>query len=82
MIDRIMLCYRPPTVKDLESLDPAFHNSLQWMMENDPAPLDLTFTVEEEAFGQVNDSKPLQSLQLRVSNLFRSLSGVCSVDHS
>ena len=45
---------RPPVVKDLESLDPAFYNSLLWIMENDPAPLDLTFTVEEEAFGQVS----------------------------
>ena len=44
---------RPPVVKDLESLDPAFYNSLLWIQENDPAPLDLTFTVEEEAFGQV-----------------------------
>ena len=44
---------RPHALKDLESLDPAFHNSLQWILDNDPAPLDLTFTVEEEAFGQV-----------------------------
>ena len=45
--------FRTPTLKDLESLEPAFYNSLVWIRENDPAPLDLTFTVEEEAFGQV-----------------------------
>ena len=25
-----------------------------WILENDPEPLDLTFTVEEEAFGQLS----------------------------
>ena len=49
-------CPRPPTLKDLESLEPAFYSSLLWIRENDPAPLDLTFTVEEEAFGQVGIS--------------------------
>ena len=24
-----------------------------WILENDPEPLDLTFTVEEEAFGKL-----------------------------
>ena len=37
----------------MESLEPAFYNSLLWIQENDPEPLDLTFTVEEEAFGQL-----------------------------
>ena len=37
----------------MEALDPAFYNSLVWIEENDPEPLDLTFTVEEEAFGQI-----------------------------
>ena len=40
------LC-RPPHIKDLEALEPAFYNSLLWIQENDPEPLDLTFTVEE-----------------------------------
>ena len=50
----MVLCFRPPTLKDLESLEPAFYNSLLWIKDNDPEPLDLTFTVEEEAFGQVH----------------------------
>ena len=48
VFDDIMLCYyRPPHIKDLEALEPAFYNSLLWIQENDPEPLDLTFTVEE-----------------------------------
>ncbi|KAL5496256.1 hypothetical protein EMCRGX_G012501 [Ephydatia muelleri] len=43
----------PPSLKDLESVEPAFYNSLLWIQENDPEPLDLTFTVEEETFGQL-----------------------------
>ena len=34
-------------MKDLEALEPDFHNSLLWIRDNDPEPLDLTFTVEE-----------------------------------
>ena len=34
-------------MKDLEALEPAFYNSLLWIRDNDPEPLDLTFTVEE-----------------------------------
>lgn len=49
----LVIYFRPPTVKDLEALEPAFYNSLVWIQENDPEPLDLTFTVEEEAFGQL-----------------------------
>ena len=41
------LNFRPPHIKDLEALEPAFYNSLLWIQESDPEPLDLTFTVEE-----------------------------------
>ena len=41
------LNFRPPHIKDLEALEPAFYNSLVWIQENDPEPLDLMFTVEE-----------------------------------
>ena len=37
---------RPPHIKDLEALEPAAA-SLLWIQENNPEPLDLTFTVEE-----------------------------------
>ena len=41
-------------LSDLEYLDEEFHQSLQWMKDNDiHDTLDLTFTVNEEVFGQV-----------------------------
>lgn len=41
-------------LSDLEYLDEEFHQSLQWMKDNDIEDmLDLTFTVNEEVFGQV-----------------------------
>ncbi|XP_071961734.1 E3 ubiquitin-protein ligase HECW2-like isoform X2 [Antedon mediterranea] len=43
------------TLSDLESLDSGFHQSLLWMKDNDitGALDDLTFTADEEVFGQV-----------------------------
>lgn len=39
----------------MEYLDEEFHQSLQWMKDNDIEDmLDLTFTVNEEVFGQVS----------------------------
>lgn len=47
---RLSLC----DLSDLEYLDEEFHQSLQWMKDNDIHDiLDLTFTVNEEVFGQV-----------------------------
>lgn len=48
----------PCDLSDLEFLDEEFHQSLQWMKDNDIEDmLDLTFTVNEEVFGQVMDIK-------------------------
>ncbi|TNN28766.1 E3 ubiquitin-protein ligase HECW2 [Liparis tanakae] len=44
----------PCDLSDLEYLDEEFHQSLQWMKDNDIEDmLDLTFTVNEEVFGQL-----------------------------
>lgn len=55
----------PCDLSDLEFLDEEFHQSLQWMKDNDIEDmLDLTFTVNEEVFGQVglpHPSPPPQS---------------------
>lgn len=54
---------RPTDLSDLEYLDEEFHQSLQWMKDNDITDiLDLTFTVNEEVFGQVSLSclKPVK----------------------
>ena len=34
--------------KDVEWVDPEYYNSLCWILENDPTPLDLTFSVESD----------------------------------
>ena len=45
---------RATDLSDLEYLDEEFHQSLQWMKDNDITDvLELTFTVNEEVFGQV-----------------------------
>ena len=48
---------RAPALSDLESLDAEFHQSLQWIKENDISDvgLDLTFSVDEEVFGQITE---------------------------
>uniref|UniRef100_A0A1B0A7P4 HECT-type E3 ubiquitin transferase n=1 Tax=Glossina pallidipes TaxID=7398 RepID=A0A1B0A7P4_GLOPL len=46
----------PPALNDLESLDSEFHQSLEWIRDNDistGADLGLTFSVTENLFGQV-----------------------------
>lgn len=40
----------PVTIADA---DPALQSTLQWTLDNDPTSLDLTFTVDEELFGEV-----------------------------
>lgn len=58
---RLRLTYRSCVLSDLESLDAEFHQSLLWIKDNDisEAGLDLTFSVDEEIFGQVTNLNPL-----------------------
>lgn len=45
---------KPVSHRDLESIDPEYHKSLVWMLENDiEGVLDLTFSVERDDFGVV-----------------------------
>ena len=48
---------RQSSLIDLESLDAEFHQSLLWIKDNDITDLDLglTFSVDEEVFGQVGE---------------------------
>ncbi|KAJ6625623.1 hypothetical protein B0H10DRAFT_1782772 [Mycena sp. CBHHK59/15] len=50
---------KPVDYKDVEWVDPEYYNSLCWILENDPTPLDLTFSVEADEFG-VNRIVPLK----------------------
>ncbi|KAH7909328.1 hypothetical protein BJ138DRAFT_1181114 [Hygrophoropsis aurantiaca] len=43
---------KPVDYRDVEWVDPEYYNSLCWILENDPTPLDLTFSVEADEFGQ------------------------------
>ncbi|XP_078677677.1 E3 ubiquitin-protein ligase NEDD4-like isoform X1 [Branchiostoma floridae x Branchiostoma belcheri] len=47
-----MMLKKPITLKDMESVDSEYYNSLVWITENDPEDLDLRFCVEEDQFGQ------------------------------
>lgn len=52
---------KPVDYRDIESIDPEYFKSLDWMLENDITDiLDLTFSVDAEEFGetQVIDLKP------------------------
>uniref|UniRef100_A0A4W3GGU8 HECT-type E3 ubiquitin transferase n=1 Tax=Callorhinchus milii TaxID=7868 RepID=A0A4W3GGU8_CALMI len=49
-----MMLQKAITLKDMESVDSEYYNSLMWILENDPTDLDLRFTVDEELFGQVS----------------------------
>ena len=40
-------------MSDMEAVDTEFHNSIKYIMENDPEPLCLTFTANREFMGQV-----------------------------
>jgi len=46
-----MMLDKPITLKDMESVDTEYYNSLLWIKENDPTELDLNFSVDEEQFG-------------------------------
>ncbi|CAO1304308.1 unnamed protein product [Diamesa hyperborea] len=46
-----MMLEKPIDLKDMESVDMEYYNSLLWIKENDPSELMLTFCVDEETFG-------------------------------
>ena len=41
------------TLQDMQSVDVELYNSVQYILENDPEPLCLTFAVNKTVFGQV-----------------------------
>jgi len=47
-----MMLGKPIELKDMESVDTEYFNSLIWIKENDPSELELAFQVDEENFGQ------------------------------
>ena len=49
-----MILSRQVTLKDMESVDIELYNSIQYIQENDPEPLCLTFSINKTVFGEVN----------------------------
>ncbi|XP_017018360.1 E3 ubiquitin-protein ligase Nedd-4 isoform X11 [Drosophila kikkawai] len=47
-----MMLQKPIDLKDMESVDTEYYNSLMWIKENDPRILELTFCLDEDVFGQ------------------------------
>ena len=49
-----MLLSKPITLADMESVDREYYQSLKYIVDNDPADLDLYFVVSEEVLGEVS----------------------------
>ena len=48
-----MVLGRPITLQDMQSVDIELHNSVQYVLENDPEPLCLSFSVNKTVLGEV-----------------------------
>lgn len=49
-----MMLQKAIDLRDMESVDMEYYNSLLWIKENDPSELMLTFCVDEETFGHTS----------------------------
>ncbi len=49
-----MLLSKTITLADMESVDREYYQSLKYIVDNDPADLDLYFVVSEEVLGDVS----------------------------
>ncbi|XP_022174854.1 E3 ubiquitin-protein ligase NEDD4 isoform X2 [Myzus persicae] len=49
-----MMLEKPIELKDMESVDSEYYNSLLWIKENDPSELDLTFSLDEDSLGHTS----------------------------
>ncbi|CAJ0964046.1 unnamed protein product, partial [Mesorhabditis belari] len=47
-----MMLGKKITLFDMESVDNAYYNSLIFVMDNDPSDLDLTFSVDDQVYGE------------------------------
>ncbi|CAF0902584.1 unnamed protein product [Adineta ricciae] len=50
-----MLLSKPITLADMESVDREYYQSLKYIIDNDPADLDLYFVVSEEILGELRE---------------------------
>lgn len=54
-----MMLKKPIHLKDMESVDMEYYNSLRWIMDNNPEELDLYFAVDEDCLGQIEQRELL-----------------------
>ena len=62
------------TLQDMQSVDVELYNSVQYILDNDPEPLCLTFAVNKTVFGQVGMEQ--------VSKFFFQVLVVCLLSRS
>ncbi|XP_058055642.1 E3 ubiquitin-protein ligase Nedd-4-like [Anopheles bellator] len=64
-----MMLQKPIDLKDMEAVDTEYYNSLLYIKENDPSPLALTFSLNDERLGTMHqhDLKP-DGADLEVTN--------------
>ena len=51
-----MMLGKEITLKDMESVDAEYYNSLKWILENDPEELELTFSIGEKFLDQIEET--------------------------
>lgn len=49
-----MMLAKPIDLKDMESVDSEYYNSLLWIKENNPTELELTFSLDEDSLGHTS----------------------------
>lgn len=49
-----MMLQKAIELKDMESVDMEYYNSLMWIKDNDPGELMLTFCLDEETLGHTS----------------------------
>lgn len=49
-----MMLQKTIDLKDMESVDMEYYNSLMWIKDNDPSELMLTFCLDEETLGHTS----------------------------
>ena len=50
-----MMLRKSITIEDMQEVDVEYYNSLKYIMDNDPADLEMYFTFENEVFVKILD---------------------------
>ena len=61
-----LLLNKKVTLHDVEACDPEFYNSTKYILDNDPEPLCLTFSVTRECLGEVSVSIGIVAIVIEI----------------